>query len=82
MYTLARLKNAVEKYSHLTAQNMVKAILDDIQAFIGNAEQHDDITLLAIHYREQDAVETQTIESPHKELNKPLNNPFTLFQEK
>lgn len=55
MFTLANLQKTVEKYHHLSAKEMVDAILKEIQSFIGTAEQHDDITLLVIHYREVNA---------------------------
>ena len=52
MYQLSNLQRAVEKYSSLRVHDMIHAILQEILGFIGNAEQHDDITLLAFKYNE------------------------------
>ena len=50
MYKLERLQQKIEEYHHMTVQQMIEAILQDVNNFMGKAEQHDDITLLGMRY--------------------------------
>lgn len=50
MFTLERVKALVEKYYQMPARQMLESILKEIMNFVGDAEQHDDITLLGIKY--------------------------------
>jgi serine phosphatase RsbU (regulator of sigma subunit) len=50
-----RLTELVEKHRHLNPEEFVKAILSAHQAFVGDAAQYDDITLLAVKWGEQSA---------------------------
>jgi serine phosphatase RsbU (regulator of sigma subunit) len=45
MFQLTNLQKTVAQYAHLPVQEMIHAILNDILNFIGEVEQHDDITL-------------------------------------
>ena len=56
MFTSSRLIGALKK-SHARDKDMkslVHDVVDEIAAFSGDAEQYDDITILALHYRETD----------------------------
>ena len=46
--TLAPLQRLVELYGHLSAKDLLEAILWELKSFIGNAEQADDITVVTI----------------------------------
>lgn len=48
MFELENLIKLSEKYGHLSAEQICKHILEDVQRFMANAPQHDDITLVAI----------------------------------
>ncbi|WP_372368014.1 SpoIIE family protein phosphatase [Candidatus Uabimicrobium sp. HlEnr_7] len=48
MFELENLVTLCEKYGHLSAEQICKHLLDDLKRFMGNAPQHDDITLVAI----------------------------------
>lgn len=50
MFQLANLQKTVARYAHLPAQEMINSILNDILNFIGDVEQHDDITLLGFKF--------------------------------
>ena len=50
MFKLPTLQKTIEKYASLATREMVDSILRDILEFVGEAEQHDDITLLGIKY--------------------------------
>lgn len=45
-YSYERLEKLVKKYYTLSADDLSKKILDDLAEFVGNAQQHDDQTLL------------------------------------
>ena len=87
MFTLANLQKTVEKYHHLSAKEMVDAILKEIQSFIGTAEQHDDITLLDIIEMVVDCVcagkarngEVRPLEINDAILKKALDNTVKLI---
>ncbi|MBN9378870.1 MAG: SpoIIE family protein phosphatase [Chlamydiales bacterium] len=49
-YTEERLKNVIEKYGDDPLSDILKAIKDDVTAFIGNSPQRDDITIFLIRY--------------------------------
>lgn len=49
MFKLDNLQKTIVKYGHLpTVEEVIRSILQDILLFIGEAEQHDDITLLGL----------------------------------
>lgn len=52
MFKLATLQKTVEKYHDKSVKDLIESILKDITDFIGEAEQHDDITLLAMKFEE------------------------------
>jgi serine phosphatase RsbU (regulator of sigma subunit) len=49
-FQMINLQKAIEQYAHLPVQEMISSILQTILQFIGNAPQHDDITLLGLKY--------------------------------
>ena len=53
MFQLVNLQKAVVKYASLPTADMINNILKEIQDFIGEVEQHDDITLLGFKYHKQ-----------------------------
>lgn len=50
MFGMPNLQKAVEQYAALPVQEMIAAILQEILKFVGDTEQHDDITLLGLKY--------------------------------
>lgn len=56
MYKLPNLQKTVEKYHDKPIKELVESILKDILDFIGEAEQHDDITLLAMRFEDTSAL--------------------------
>jgi sigma-B regulation protein RsbU (phosphoserine phosphatase) len=46
----ARLQDALNEKEDATAEDRCKRILADIDAFVGEAEQFDDITMLSVNY--------------------------------
>lgn len=52
LYGEKRLKAAAEKYGKTGTmpEELIGAVLEDVEAFQGEAEQFDDITMLALHY--------------------------------
>jgi serine phosphatase RsbU (regulator of sigma subunit) len=48
MYGFERLQALLERYSRSGAQELLDAIRDDVTHFAGEAEQHDDITVVAV----------------------------------
>jgi sigma-B regulation protein RsbU (phosphoserine phosphatase) len=50
LYGEDRLKNALNLDKNETVENRCKRIIEDIDAFVGDAEQFDDITMLSMHY--------------------------------
>ncbi len=89
MFTLDRVKALVEKYWQLPAKQMLEAVLKEIMDFIGDAEQHDDITLLGIKYfgkLKATMVNTKMVPAENKEVKKDLEkikeeipDPFNMF---
>lgn len=50
-FTLENLHRCVEAYGHLSAKDLLEAILWEVKSFMGNAEQFDDITLVTVKKR-------------------------------
>ncbi len=50
MFKLPTLQRTIEKYHQLPMKELAEAILRDISEFIGEAEQHDDITLVTMKF--------------------------------
>lgn len=48
MLELANLQKLMEKYGHLTAQEVCNSLFAELQRFMSNAAQYDDITLVDI----------------------------------
>ncbi len=51
MFKLANLQKVVEKYHELSVKDLTEYILKDILTFVGDIEQHDDITLIAMKFQ-------------------------------
>jgi serine phosphatase RsbU (regulator of sigma subunit) len=50
IYGFERLEHLLNTAHHIhTAQQLIEIILNDVQHFIGETDQHDDITLLAVY---------------------------------
>lgn len=58
LYGEDRLRELLESKENAMPQQLVTAVWDDIQAFQGDAEQFDDITMLALRYRGADTGES------------------------
>jgi sigma-B regulation protein RsbU (phosphoserine phosphatase) len=51
LYGFVRLETLVRSLeSNLSPQALIEAVLADVAAFVGPAEQHDDITLVAVKF--------------------------------
>ena len=48
-----RLKESLDKYCQEDAENMCKAVLEDVDQFVGEAPQFDDITMLSLKLKEK-----------------------------
>lgn len=48
MFSLEKIVELTERYSHLSCEEILKTIFQTIQEFIGNFEQFDDITMVGI----------------------------------
>jgi phosphoserine phosphatase RsbU/P len=55
LYSDGRLNDLLIKNPFFGCKDLVDIVLDDVMSFGKNAEQADDITLLALHFREQTA---------------------------
>jgi sigma-B regulation protein RsbU (phosphoserine phosphatase) len=44
----ARLSAIIEEHSHLSAGELRERILREIEAFVGGADQHDDMTMILL----------------------------------
>jgi len=54
-YGHTRLANALAKLPPDDAQSIVAAVIADVRGFVGEAEQTDDVTVLALRRRADDA---------------------------
>jgi len=63
-----RLIEVVQANSTVSAQEMQVAILENVQAYVGNAPQFDDITLLVIQ-RNSDQTASESAQEPAQELD-------------
>ena len=50
-----RLSRLLEEHAHLSSEELQEQILGDLEAFVGGAEQHDDMTLVLLRIDEQPA---------------------------
>ena len=50
-----RLSRLVEEHGHLDSAELRERILRDIEAFVGTADQHDDMTMILIKVTEVEA---------------------------
>ncbi len=53
MFELGRLESAFERHIIGSTKSLIEGVLDEVLEFVGDAPQHDDITLVALR-REQD----------------------------
>lgn len=53
LYGMERTQKILEKHSRLSPSELLPKIKEDIDAFVGEAPQFDDITMLCMEYREQ-----------------------------
>ncbi|MCG9134530.1 serine/threonine-protein phosphatase, partial [Candidatus Poribacteria bacterium] len=52
MYGTERLKSVLaEAPQHLSAEELIAYIFEDIQAFVQTAEQYDDITIVVVRHQ-------------------------------
>lgn len=61
MFTAARLSECFNETGSLTAADMVNRLYSRIKDFAADAEQSDDIAILALRYKPRSPVETQDI---------------------
>jgi sigma-B regulation protein RsbU (phosphoserine phosphatase) len=50
LFGIKRIEEVLIANSHLQPQQLLEAVSDKVHEFVGDAEQSDDLTLLAIHY--------------------------------
>jgi serine phosphatase RsbU (regulator of sigma subunit) len=48
MYGFERLMAAIEKGRNLAASSLLESLINDVANFVGNAEQHDDLTVVVL----------------------------------
>ena len=48
-----RLSHLLEEHAHLPSDELRERILGDVEAFVGGAEQHDDMTIVLLRIEEQ-----------------------------
>lgn len=68
VYSEARLLNVLESSQQDSARQLVHKLVDSVYAFVQNADQSDDLTLLTLRYQGQPI--------PSTELNLRLRNEF------
>jgi sigma-B regulation protein RsbU (phosphoserine phosphatase) len=51
----ARLSRLVEEHGHLSSEELRERILRDVQAFVGSADQHDDMTMILVKVEDVNA---------------------------
>lgn len=80
LYGMKRLEEALNKHAVLSPQQLLAAVKSDIDSFVGDAEQFDDITMLSFVYEKKTAYtdersqniikDTLTLEADVKALEK------------
>lgn len=60
-----RLLELLEKTKDLTCEQMVEKVIESLRHFVGNASQHDDITVSVIRYRPRNATLAATSNGSH-----------------
>lgn len=61
LYSLERLKSAVTKYGHLgNSLDLFEALAKEVQDFVSNTIQKDDMTLMVIRYTDKSVIEDRT----------------------
>lgn len=50
-----RLRDLVAEYGHLPADDLRARIVDEVAAFVGDADQHDDMTMILVRVEERPA---------------------------
>jgi sigma-B regulation protein RsbU (phosphoserine phosphatase) len=50
LFGIKRIEEVLIANSHLQPQQLLEAVSDKVHEFVGDAEQSDDLTLLAIHF--------------------------------
>ena len=72
LYSEERLLNTIRRSSKMQSREMVETIISDIEAFVGENEPSDDITLLVIEYDKKRERSKQTLQISNKieELDK------------
>jgi phosphoserine phosphatase RsbU/P len=63
----SRLGRLVESHAHLPSEELRERVLREIAAFVGDAPQHDDMTMILLKVDELPAAET-TINSEHAQI--------------
>ncbi len=53
LFGMERLAKSLEKVSHKTPKEILRAVKDDIDSFVQDAPQFDDITMLCLEYKKQ-----------------------------
>ena len=53
MYGVQRLEQAIVGNENAKGEEILKGIMIEVEQFVSGAEQSDDITMLAVHYRKQ-----------------------------
>jgi sigma-B regulation protein RsbU (phosphoserine phosphatase) len=48
MYGFERLLAAIEKGRDLAASSLLESLINEVSHFVGNAEQHDDLTVVVL----------------------------------
>jgi sigma-B regulation protein RsbU (phosphoserine phosphatase) len=54
----ARLGELIQEHGHLPSEELRERILREIRAFVGDASQHDDMTMLLLKVEEAGAIVT------------------------
>jgi len=54
-YTEKRIKDKLTEFNNASAKTMIKNIIDDLDIFVGEADQFDDITMLVLNWHKNDA---------------------------
>ncbi len=75
MYKSERLKAAIKRNAKLSASEIVKNIITEIDAFVGEAPQHDDMTLLVIKVNRASLLSSavQQVNASNAVNSKPVN---------
>ena len=74
LYGLGRIEETLTANSQLEPQQLLEAVTDSVHAFVGEAQQSDDLTMLVIHYTpkrfESTLTETLLIKNDVHEVSK------------